>query len=78
MKGSMAVDRMTRAQLWRVVWRRFYEIEPYNSGGFDLRERQLQWRALQKMLLELELRGDQLALGDLGREEVARHGHIDR
>lgn len=74
MKASLALDRMTTDQLQRKLWELVYDVEPYNLGSLELRVRQQRWRQLKQVIVEIELRGIQLALDVSGYEEKARDG----
>lgn len=77
MKPGLALDRMTTEQVRSKVWELIYDLEPYNLALLELRVRQERWRWLKAALLELELRGTQLALCVLVEEEVSRHRSVD-
>jgi len=78
MKPQLAADRMTREQLWTWTWRRVFDLDPENLQGLEYREKQRAHRQLREVLREIEIRGDQLALGNLGCEQVTAHGAIHR
>lgn len=77
MRADLAVERMTLDQLWKTAWKLTFDVEPYNLGAKELRERQLRWRQLRLVLGEIEDRDAQQQLQLSTEEEVSAHRHVD-